>query len=569
MEGHGAVLHDRAEIIEISGYDPDLDIIRISQINGESVVVGQEITLPSGARVTIYEGGYLEYVPRPSWVGIDQFTYRISDDISESQDAVFRIDVTNTVPVAHSATFHVSRENSTALQLMNCQPELDSSWGAYDPDGDQLVIQITRPPEHGRLLNYGGYLVYEPDTAENHWPGSDSFNYRVFDGIAASEEKEVWLHPDNSVAVPGVPQPRITAYRPLSNSNGMYKFTRMTPVPDGQKAYIRWNNDDDDSDNTPDHRDTDVKNEDDLIPIDLDYGINDPGNLLFRISKDNNNLRVWTQGPAKLSGPGGGQLLLSDSVHENVVPFLQAPNGAGIMRLWVEWIVAPDQAANQNETVISFWAVDKGTGQQIGNAAQIKFSGHESIVIVFGGYTQDPRRLHEFRHNYGTYILAEKLYRDDGYDVYAFRPDTSYVPARGELIDAIKNRGVQHAGIIGYSMGGGQTYRLAKEIKETIDSWTNPPPFTVQFTAYIDAVDYRGGASLYPPETRRPHSVYHLNIYQTFRGTHGLSPIGSPVIGSNKEINKTANGIDHYTIDDGADVISTTISELREQLLKR
>ena len=74
--------------------DPEGDDLTITEINGVPVTVGQPVTLPSGAIVTLNPNGTVEYEPVEQYNGPDGFTYTISDGEGGTDIAEVTIDVT-------------------------------------------------------------------------------------------------------------------------------------------------------------------------------------------------------------------------------------------------------------------------------------------------------------------------------------------------------------------------------------------------------------------------------------------------------------------------------------------
>jgi hypothetical protein len=109
--------------------------------------------------------------------------------------------------------------------------------------------------------------------------------------------------------------------------------------------------------------------------------------------------------------------------------------------------------------------------------------------------------------------------------------------------NAIRNRSVSHIGIFGWSHGGGATYDLAETLTnlKTGAIGDLPDTFTIDATAYIDAVNY-GSLQLAPgvgfpgteswvpmAEFRRPPGAekvanWYQEAFEPFAGTHLFSP---------------------------------------------
>ena len=97
------------------GNDTDVDTrpLSVVEINGSAVNVGSQITLPSGAKVTLNADGSYSYTPSPAHQGLDtgefatdSFTYKASDGTVSSNSATVTITITgvNDAPVAGAIT---------------------------------------------------------------------------------------------------------------------------------------------------------------------------------------------------------------------------------------------------------------------------------------------------------------------------------------------------------------------------------------------------------------------------------------------------------------------------------
>jgi hypothetical protein len=135
-----------------------------------------------------------------------------------------------------------------------------------------------------------------------------------------------------------------------------------------------------------------------------------------------------------------------------------------------------------------------------------------------------------------------------------------------EVVSAVKNRGVTTVAIFGYSQGGGATYVLAGALNTNRASIGT---FTIAYTAYIDAVQHTGTT----PEGRLPPSTaYHVNYWQSLPSgilnLHGQSVTGSAV---DIDVRTDAStpwgaGLDHFTIDDHANVKNAIKTSLKNKV---
>lgn len=168
----------------------------------------------------------------------------------------------------------------------------------------------------------------------------------------------------------------------------------------------------------------------------------------------------------------------------------------------------------------------------------LKFHTFESIVVGFSGETLGASWGIAIPYlAQPTYDIAVDFYNRGYdvhyYDVYDHRPSSILNndlmgPAPLEVLEAIIYRKVTHVGAYGWSHGGGAVYLLMALLQELKQSGALTHAFTVDATAYIDAI------SLYAPlihinpfaEGDRPALTNnHANWYQT---TSGLPPSQVP-----------------------------------------
>ncbi|MEM9136170.1 MAG: DUF4347 domain-containing protein, partial [Cyanobacteria bacterium P01_F01_bin.42] len=175
--------------------DPDDgDTLSVNAINGEAANVGQQVTLASGALLTVDAQGDFTYDPNGVFNGLnngdtaaDSFTYTVTDENQTSvgvfNEATGTVNITidgegvvNTPPVAADDSY--SADFNTALTIGAAGGVL-----ANDSDsdgGDTLTAAIATEPSNGTVtLNDNGSFTYTPDAG---FSGSDSFTYTVSDG---------------------------------------------------------------------------------------------------------------------------------------------------------------------------------------------------------------------------------------------------------------------------------------------------------------------------------------------------------------------------------------------------
>lgn len=127
--------------------------------------------------------GYV-YTPNPNFVGADSFTFTANDGFAESGNATITIEVGNTAPVAYGDSLG-THFNSTLM----------GSFYAVDGDYDSLIASIVSGPASGSVsVDAYGYQ-YVPATS---FVGTDSFTYRVNDGVADSNVATITISVGNT-----------------------------------------------------------------------------------------------------------------------------------------------------------------------------------------------------------------------------------------------------------------------------------------------------------------------------------------------------------------------------------
>ncbi len=150
-------------------------------LDGDSLQA-EVVAPPTNGSLVLNPDGSFTYVPVASFSGSDSFTYRAIDPAGTSSDiATVSLTVTdvNQAPVAADDAYVLQANNTLAVAAVEGVLANDT-----DPDGDSLVPIVMTQPAHGTLLLAAdGTLSYTP---ENDFDGSDSFTYRVNDGILDS-----------------------------------------------------------------------------------------------------------------------------------------------------------------------------------------------------------------------------------------------------------------------------------------------------------------------------------------------------------------------------------------------
>lgn len=124
---------------------------------------------PANGTLSLNLDGSLIYTPNPDFAGIDLFTYRINDGISDSAVATVTITVNNLndVPIAN---------DDTASTLEDQPVDINVLANDTDADRDALTIISTTGPTQ---INLDGTIRFTPSANFN---GVSTFTYTVSDG---------------------------------------------------------------------------------------------------------------------------------------------------------------------------------------------------------------------------------------------------------------------------------------------------------------------------------------------------------------------------------------------------
>lgn len=137
---------------------------------------------PVSGTLNLSANGGFTYAPALGFSGSDSFTYRASDGVTNSAVASVSITVvappaSNSPPVAQ-VDFYTAAKNTT-LTVNGMAGVLAND---QDPDNQTLSVMQHGWPARGDLILYAdGSFNYTPT---NNFVGTDTFAYRVLDGIA-------------------------------------------------------------------------------------------------------------------------------------------------------------------------------------------------------------------------------------------------------------------------------------------------------------------------------------------------------------------------------------------------
>jgi VCBS repeat-containing protein len=149
--------------------DADGDLLR--------AIIG---TQPAHGTLLLNTNGSFVYTPATNFNGIDTFTYRAHDGVTNSAPATVTLTVQalNDGPTARDDSYSTIEDTLLVIAAPGVLTN-DS-----DVDGDALRAVLVSSPGHGTLTwNTNGSFSYTPATNFN---GTDTFTYRANDGLSNS-----------------------------------------------------------------------------------------------------------------------------------------------------------------------------------------------------------------------------------------------------------------------------------------------------------------------------------------------------------------------------------------------
>ncbi|ARE42344.1 hypothetical protein RGUI_4318 (plasmid) [Rhodovulum sp. P5] len=150
-------------------YDPESDPFSVTEVNGQAASLGTQITLPSGALLTLNANGTFDYDPNGAFVAIaqgangsDSFTYTIEDSFGGTDTATVYVTVTgeNDAPVMANGTGAANEDGAVvSIQLAPLGSDPDN-----DDNGNTLSYAIVAAPGEGSGSISGTALLFDPGT---------------------------------------------------------------------------------------------------------------------------------------------------------------------------------------------------------------------------------------------------------------------------------------------------------------------------------------------------------------------------------------------------------------------
>jgi VCBS repeat-containing protein len=149
------------------------------------------VSLPTQGTLMWGTDGRFEYLPPPGYVGVDEFTYRASDGLSDSEVATVTLSVGNRLPeMPEDQNYSLVHDRS-----------LTRNWPHIDPDGDVIRPFVRAHPRFGAVVfESTGTWTYTPQA---NYVGTDSFTYWIDDGFLQSQPSVVNLEITNQTPLGG------------------------------------------------------------------------------------------------------------------------------------------------------------------------------------------------------------------------------------------------------------------------------------------------------------------------------------------------------------------------------
>ena len=166
----------------INDVDADGDVLTANLMSGATN--GSLVLFPDGAFV---------YTPTLDYFGTDQFTYRVSDGIWESNIAsvTLTIQALNDPPIANADVF------TTSGSLIISAPGILEN--DTDVDSNILTVILISPTISGTLqLEVDGSFTYIPNPG---FTGTDAFTYHAYDGSRTSNPVGVEIRVEDNPSV--------------------------------------------------------------------------------------------------------------------------------------------------------------------------------------------------------------------------------------------------------------------------------------------------------------------------------------------------------------------------------
>jgi VCBS repeat-containing protein len=183
--------------------------LSVTRVNGDATKVGSQVTLASGALVTLNNNGTFTYNPNskfeslnPNQTATDSFSYTIKDNQNNVSTATVTMTINGAAdnPEAVDDSFTTDEDTSTTGNVKT---------NDTDPNGDNLTVtmvngvaanvgnQFTLASGALVTLNSNGTFTYNPnkrfESLNDGQTGTDTFSYTVNDGHGNTDTATVTM----------------------------------------------------------------------------------------------------------------------------------------------------------------------------------------------------------------------------------------------------------------------------------------------------------------------------------------------------------------------------------------
>ncbi|PLX39346.1 MAG: hypothetical protein C0606_02125 [Hyphomicrobiales bacterium] len=189
--------------------DPNHDYIHVVEINGGTVGVGSEVTLASGALLTIITNGDIYYDPNGQFESLgvgdsttDSFVYTISDGNggTDTATATVTINGENDAPVANDDAITTDEDTAVTGNVLSengngadSDPDASDILRVSEVNGEAASVgsQVTLASGALLILNADGTFDYDPngqfEDLKDGETATDTFSYTVSDGNGGAD----------------------------------------------------------------------------------------------------------------------------------------------------------------------------------------------------------------------------------------------------------------------------------------------------------------------------------------------------------------------------------------------
>ncbi len=226
----------------------------VTQVNDDAANVGSEITLPSGALLTVNADGTFSYDPNGQFedlndgeTGTDSFTYTITDSNGDTDTATVTVTIDgvtdNTAPVAVDDTDTTDEDTvfTTGDVLENDTDADNDTLTVTEVNGQSANVDNQITLTSGALLtvNSDGTYSYDPngqfESLNDGETNTDSFAYTISDGNGGTDTATVTVTIDGVDEAPELPPNSLESdytifTRNVSGTEYSVEFVNSQPV---------------------------------------------------------------------------------------------------------------------------------------------------------------------------------------------------------------------------------------------------------------------------------------------------------------------------------------------------